>query len=185
MFLNFKEVEGSLDRRLAPQKSPPHLVNSLIFYCIVRLLDHNYQPTVMNRSGYLPWKAGQSGMLYWNRMPEREMPEWAQRERLSDMVWIAENLSVFWPAASRMFAEAGRGALVVDTSVRVGESEGHPFGYIPQDLVEEEMMDEDVERMLRNYNPEREIVVVLLKSQGRVSSYRIQAGVPGPSASRQ
>ena len=114
-------------------------------------------------------------------MVERVIPEWAQRERLHDLSWIGENLSVFWPAASKMFKEAGRGALVVDTTVKVGERGVHPFGYLPQEMVEEGE-DEEVERMLREYNPERELVVTLLKPEGRVSSYRVQVRSPKPGA---
>ena len=110
-------------------------------------------------------------------MPEREIPQWAQRERLHDLGWIGDNLLVFWPAATKMFAEAGRGVLVVDTTTKVGERGVHPFGYLPQEMIEVGT-DEDVERMLREYNPEQEVVVILLKHEGRVSSYRVQVRSP-------
>jgi hypothetical protein len=48
----------------------------------------------------------------------RRIPEWAQGERVGDQAWIAENLSVFQPAAQTAFTEQGRGALVVDTTSR-------------------------------------------------------------------
>jgi hypothetical protein len=76
----------------------------------------------------------------------RRIPEWAQRERLSDQAWIAENLSVFQPAAQRAFTEQGRGALVVDTTLHpIGE--GYPITYIPQAMVDEGD-NEDVQRMV-------------------------------------
>ena len=46
------------------------------------------------------------------------IPEWAVQERLSDLAWIKENLDVFWPAAQAQYRLEGRGAIVVDTTVR-------------------------------------------------------------------
>jgi len=105
--------------------------------------------------------------------PERKhFPFWAERERAADLAWIAENMHVFWPAAQSAYNEMGRGAIVVDTTVRP-TGQGHPFGYFPQEMVEQ-TDDEDVQRMVREYDPAQEIVVVLLKSQDRVSTYRVR-----------
>lgn len=49
---------------------------------------------------------------------------------------------------------------------------GHPFGYIPQAVVEEHG-DEDTQRIVREYDPTREMVTVLLKPYDRVSTYRV------------
>lgn len=102
----------------------------------------------------------------------RRFPDWALRERQSDMDWIGENFHVFWPAATAAFAEQGRGALVVDTTSRP-TGKGNPFAYLPQEVVDQRD-DEDIKRMVREYDPEREFVVVLLKSRERTSTYRVQ-----------
>ena len=54
------------------------------------------------------------------------IPEWAAQERLSDLAWIQENLNVFWTAAEAQYRREGRGAIVVDTTVRPTGA-GNPF----------------------------------------------------------
>lgn len=122
----------------------------------------------------------------WYRMPtgpefspggdsggHNRIPEWAKRERTSDMAWIAENMHVFWPAAKEQYEENGRGAIVVDTTVQPDPDAGHPFGYFPEEVIDEHG-DEDTQRMVKQYDPDKELVITLLKSQGRSSIYRIQ-----------
>jgi hypothetical protein len=107
-------------------------------------------------------------------MPERagrQFPSWAERERASDLIWISENLHVFWPAAQQGYAERGRGAIVVDATQRP-TGEGHPFDYFPRALVGE-TGDEDTRRMVQEYDPSWEIVTVLLKTRDRTSVYRV------------
>jgi len=101
------------------------------------------------------------------------MPHWARRDRYSDMHWIAENLHVFWPAARQQYDEQGRGAIVVDTTVRPTGA-GHPFTYLAQEQVDE-THDADAQRMVREYDPTTEVVIVMLKPKNRVSVYRFQA----------
>ncbi|RLC64269.1 MAG: hypothetical protein DRI48_07765 [Chloroflexi bacterium] len=108
-------------------------------------------------------------------MREREgsgIPDWAERERVSDLVWIWENLHVFWPTAQQGYKEFGRGAIVVDTTCHPA-GKGNPFIYLPQGYVEE-TDDIDAQRMVREYDPTWEFVTVLLKLQYRVSVYRVR-----------
>lgn len=112
-------------------------------------------------------------------MPERDhrssLPEWAARERFSDMAWIAENLHLFWPAAQAAYAELGRGAITVDTT-DTSSGDGHPFWYLTQEQIAA-LSDADSLRMVAAYDPTWELITTLLKSEERVSTYRI--GVPG------
>ena len=105
------------------------------------------------------------------RDDERRFPAWAERERAGDLAWTKENLHVFWPSAQMGHEELGRGAIVVDTTSRP-TGEGHPFGYLPQENVVESG-DEDAQRMVREYDPDWEMVTVLLKTDDRVSVYRV------------
>src|SRR5688572_9763307 len=111
-------------------------------------------------------------------MPEGErkphIPRWAERERLSDMAWIAENLQLFWSVAQAAYAEVGRGAIVADTTVQSTSGE-HPFGYVTREAIVVSG-DSDAIRMVAQYEPDWQFVALLLKSEGRVSTYRI--GVP-------
>jgi hypothetical protein len=119
-------------------------------------------------------------------MTERQrprIPDWARRERQGDMAWITENVHVFWPAAQRGFAETGRGALVVDTTIQPVKGGGHPFGYFPQEMIEQRG-DEDIQRLVREYDPSGEFVTVLLKTGDRVSSYRIKVVPREPGVNR-
>jgi hypothetical protein len=99
--------------------------------------------------------------------------EWAERERAGDLNWIMENVDVFWPAAQLGFEELGRGALVVDITRLPVEGGGHPFGYFPQQMFEQEG-DQDTRRLVREYEPHAEFVTVLFKTRDRVSSYRLR-----------
>ena len=102
----------------------------------------------------------------------RDIPDWAQRERQGDLGWIAENLDVFSAIASVAFENTGRGAIVVDTTSQAMPGAGHPFGYFSQDQIEE-LGDEDTNCMVTEYEPAQEFVVVLLKRDDHVSTYRV------------
>ncbi len=105
--------------------------------------------------------------------PERNrIPDWAKQEREHDLAWIGENLHIFRQAARAAFESSGRGAIVVDTTSRP-TGEGNPFGYFAQELLEQRD-DEDIKRMVSEYNPEEELVLVLIKSQDRTSAYRVR-----------
>ena len=122
-----------------------------------------------------------SGVLYFSYMsPERKphIPEWAQRERLADLAWIAENMIEFWAAAQRGLAEFGRGAIAVDTTVQPDPGRGNPMYYLPQEqLPSLDFAGEDEIRMVSEYDPTWQFVAMLVKEQNRVSSYRV--GMPG------
>lgn len=103
----------------------------------------------------------------------RPFPAWAERERWGDLAWIGENLHVFWLAAQKAHEELGRGAIVVDTTSRP-TGEGNPFAYLTQDAAER-TGDVDLQRMVREYDPQEELVISLLKPYERISTYRVRA----------
>jgi hypothetical protein len=109
----------------------------------------------------------------------RNIPDWAQREREADFGWIQENLDVFWTVATTAFEDTGRGAIIVDTTLEPIPGAGNPFAYFSQGQIEKRG-DEDTKRMVAEYDPTREFVVVLLKSGNRASTYRVAVAAPGP-----
>ena len=103
----------------------------------------------------------------------KKIPDWAHRERQADLDWIGENLDVFWTAATAAFEDVGRGAIVIDTTTQPIPGAGNPFAYYSQEQTERQG-NENTQRMVREYDPVHELVVVLLKS-GRISTYRVRA----------
>jgi len=117
-------------------------------------------------------------------MPRKErpiengpIPGWAERERSGDLQWIVANRHVLWPAVQRAYASVGRGALVVDITALLGT--GHPFYYSPKADIAEHA-DADALRMVNQYNPQRELVIILLKADERTSTYRMQSPLARP-----
>jgi hypothetical protein len=105
--------------------------------------------------------------------PLRRFPNWAERERQGDMRWIGDNLHILWPAAKSGYESLGRGAVVIDATSQPVPGLGNPFTYMSRtDL--EPLHDEDVQRMMREYDPTQEVVVMLLKTRQRTSAYRVR-----------
>ena len=109
----------------------------------------------------------------------RDIPDWARRDRQADFEWIGENFDVFRTAATDAFEDVGRGAVVVDTTSRPVPDAGNPFGYFSQEQVAEQG-DDDTKRMVTQYDPTREFVLVLLKPADRTSTYRVGNALPEP-----
>lgn len=107
---------------------------------------------------------------------EKQIPEWAARERGADLKWVGENMHIFWPAAKLSYEEFGRGARIVDTNtiVRQDENAGNPIFYLPAQQIEANAWLPAM-KMVREYDPFCEFVTVLLK-KNRESAYRI--GIP-------
>ena len=105
---------------------------------------------------------------------KQNIPAWAHLERRRDFEWIDENIDGFWLAAQATFAEIGRGAIVVDTTSQPAPEAGHPFGYLSQEQLEQDG-DDDTRRMLSEYDPSRELVLLLQRPENRTSTYRIRA----------
>ncbi len=103
---------------------------------------------------------------------KREIPDWARQEREADLAWIRANSGLFFFLATTSFDEHGRGALLVDTTVQKPE-QGHPSGYVPQELLAK-LHDNDIDRLVREYEPDQEFVMVLWKTGDRTSAYRVR-----------
>ena len=103
---------------------------------------------------------------------ETEIPTWAAQERTGDMGWIEAHQIQFWAVAVTSQAENGRGAIVVDTRVFVTNA-GHPYAYLEQGVLAE-MDNADLQRLVAEYDPTEEFVIMLLKSENKSSTYRVR-----------
>jgi hypothetical protein len=110
--------------------------------------------------------------------PERNsLPSWAERERWADLAWISSQLPLFHTAAALAFQSLGRGAIVVDTTF-VATGDGHPCDYFTEEAIQR-YEDDDINRLVTQYVPHDELVIVLLKAENRTSSYRLRSRLPG------
>jgi hypothetical protein len=111
--------------------------------------------------------------------PENRIwPGWSRTERGRDVAWIQENIALFHQAAVAAFEEIGRGAIVVDVTTPPVPGASQPCGYFGQQEMDA-AFDEDTKRMVGQYDPAQEVVLVLLKPAGRTSTYRVRARPPG------
>jgi hypothetical protein len=94
--------------------------------------------------------------------------------RNAELAWIATHSYLLWPAASEAFTEVGRGAIVFDKT-EPQKATNLAFGYLPQSIFEAGN-NEEVKRQLREYNPEEEFVVVMLKPSRTMNSYVVRPG---------
>ena len=78
------------------------------------------------------------------------IPDWAHQDRQADFAWIAENLDVFWTVATTALEDAGRGAIVIDTTLEPIPGAGNPFAYYSQEQLEKQG-GEDTRRMVAEY----------------------------------
>lgn len=101
--------------------------------------------------------------------PEREAPStWVRR---IDLDWIEQNFDVFQAAVRKVYDHVGRGAVVIDVTMPPVD-DGHPFSYWPQSDLQEKQ-DDEVNRLVQEYLPQEELVVILLKPQKQVHAYRV------------
>jgi hypothetical protein len=99
-------------------------------------------------------------------------PDQAHQERQIDLDHIGEKLDQFRATAMSAFVASGRGAIFVDTTFEPSPGAGHPFAYLAQEQVDE-IGHEDTKRLVTEYDPVQELVVVLLKPGDRISTYRV------------
>lgn len=112
------------------------------------------------------------GYAHLTMIEQEKTPEWAAQEREKDLGWIQENLELFWQTASKGAVVVGRGALVVDVATKpMGER--NYFTYITQEDIER-FEDEESLRLIKQYVPETEFVIMFLKPKERTSSYQIR-----------
>jgi hypothetical protein len=107
--------------------------------------------------------------------------------RESHLAFIQLNWPIAAAAAWQQYRRQGRGCIVFDVAEaqEPPPGESHLFGetpgrYVPYKVVRASG-DADVERMVKKYNPRREVVFVFLRRDGGVSSYQLSIqGQPSP-----
>ena len=96
----------------------------------------------------------------------------------------AEFIRINWPTAAafawQQYRNQGRGCIVIDVTKAQDPppGESHLFGETPGAYVPYKVVrvtgDDDVKRMVKEYNPRQEVVFVFLRMDGGVSSYRLK-----------
>lgn len=91
--------------------------------------------------------------------------------RDGDLAYIMENWPQIASAAWAGYLAQGRGLTIVDTrkTYPVPTGLGHAISYLPASLVTAA----DDARMVREYDPEREVVVGMLRANGDEDVYRL------------
>ena len=103
---------------------------------------------------------------------ERPLPDWAAQEREQDRLWIRQNLDVFWHTAQQGSQFIGRGVIFVDVATRTMGNQ-NLFTYFTAEEIKR-YENEELNRLVREYDLETEFVIALLKPGEKVSSYRVQ-----------
>jgi hypothetical protein len=93
--------------------------------------------------------------------------------RDGDLAYIMENWPQIASAAWAGYLAQGRGRTIVDTrkTYPVPTGLGHAISYLPAGMVTAA----DDARMVREYDPEREVVVGMLRANGDEDVYRLGA----------
>ena len=86
-------------------------------------------------------------------------------EHRRDLDLIEENRAIFWLVATVACEQTGPVAIIVDLS-KTSNDGGYLFRYMTQGEIE--LRDNHLDRLLREYNPHREYVVVLLKTNDQI-----------------
>ena len=93
-------------------------------------------------------------------------------EQQLDFEWLAENLDIFRSVVVEATARHGRGAVAVDL-IRPPVNGGNLCVYWPQKHIDA-CAGEAVRALVREYEPESEVVVMILKPGDRISAYRLR-----------
>ena len=96
-----------------------------------------------------------------------------KHDRDLDLRWIGDNIGVIGSSAVEGYAKHGRGAFFAD---HTKDGVVPLVVYVPQSSGKLLDDDPDAARMVRDYNPETEFVIVIVKRGDRASSYRV--GIP-------
>ena len=104
--------------------------------------------------------------------PESNTLAAVRLETENDLSWIHVHSSFLSSKASGWFKLVGRGAILVDAAAKpLGDSS--LFTYLNQEEFER-FDDEEINLALETYDPSEEFVLVMLKPQDLLHTYRIQ-----------
>ena len=104
--------------------------------------------------------------------PESNTQTAVHLETEKDLSWIHNHASLLSSKACGWFKLVGRGAILVDAAAKpLGN--GSLFTYFSKDQFER-FDDEEIDLALEEYLPHEEFVLVMLKPQDQIDTYRIQ-----------
>lgn len=124
----------------------------------------------------LSHSVGHKGRCYTTCMIDRgshDVRVQTAEERMSDLIWLDRHLPLFEQIGRSAYPILGRGAVVIDATVRSVWGQ-HPLGYLPLADVERNGVRESIS-LAHGYDPDQEIVVMIVKQQGHANVYRLNA----------
>ncbi len=99
--------------------------------------------------------------------------DYSPEEIANDLAWIERHSSDFWPAAKEQFKANGKGVIVVKKPDSQDETNvDSSMYYLPEKTVKQ-AGDERLQRMLNQYDPDKEFVIALMKPDG-LTKFRMQ-----------
>ena len=107
--------------------------------------------------------------------PEQNTVSYPEAQRQLELDWIERNTPLLSTKAAGYFGLVGRGAIIVDAATKP-LSEGPLFTYFSKEQMEH-IADADINEMVDDYDPDKELVVLLLLPQSQTQAYRINIPV--------
>ena len=103
--------------------------------------------------------------------PEKNTSYQFEFQHELELAWIDRNTTLFSSKASGYFSLVGRGAIIVDATVkRLGE--GTLFTYFSKEQMEH-LTDDEISNIVDDYDPTKEFVVLLLLPREGKRVYRV------------
>ncbi len=125
---------------------------------------------------------------------ERPIPKGAENDTIQhDHAWVQSNMVPLLVLSSQSFHEFGRGILIVNPATFSSEAKEPSYSYLTLEAVEQNVNDDteptenefDPVRLLKEYDPDKECIILLLNPERTSRTYRVDLQLDEPKADSQ